>query len=123
MKLRVLLGAVVMAALAGCGTQPQIVYHDSMYLPQFPSLLTSPTNVEPPPDKATYMAASSDQQKQMLTKAYINQTGNVLTCNIDKAQINTWYAQQQAVVAQANAASGTVASSAPVAASGVKATQ
>lgn len=116
---RVRLAALACAALAvtGCATQPTVVYHDQMYLPDFPSLLVAHTSVAPPPDKTTYMAASSDQQKTMWRQAWQQQTQNVLTCNIDKDNIGTWYSQQAAAIAATNAAS------APVAASGAQAKQ
>jgi hypothetical protein len=114
-RLAVLAGAAL--ALSACGTAPQVVNHDQMYLPVFPSLLTAHTTVSPPPDKDTYMAASSDQQKTMWRQAWQQQTQNVLTCNIDKDNINGWYEQQSAAVAAANGAS------APVAASGAQAKQ
>jgi hypothetical protein len=110
LRLAVLAGAAL--ALSACGTQATLVNHDTMYLPVFPSLLTVHTVVSPPPDKDAYMAASADQQKTMWRQAWQQQTQNVLTCNIDKDNINSWYAQQSAVVAQANGASAPVAASA-----------
>jgi hypothetical protein len=119
MKKIALLGAI--AVLSACTSAPQIVNHYQMYLPTFPSLLVTPTAVEPPPDRAAYMAATDKQREQMLMKAYINQTGNVNTCNVDKTNVTSWYTQQQAVVAKANAASGVAA--VPLAASGAQAKQ
>ncbi len=121
MKLRALLGAAVVAVLSGCAGAPQVVQTYQMYLPQFPNLLVTPTNVTAPPDPATYIGASAEERDQLLTEAFIQQTSNVNTCNIDKGQIASWYTQQQAVVAAANAASGTAVAS--PAASGAQAKQ
>jgi hypothetical protein len=121
-RLAVLAGAAL--ALSACGTAPTtLVNHDQMYLPVFPSLLTAHTTISPPPDKDAYLAANSDQQKTMWRQAWQTQTQNVLTCNIDKDSINSWYAQQSAAVAAANSASGAAAASAPVAASSAQAKQ
>lgn len=110
--------AAAALAVTGCATQPSIVYQDKMYLPQFPSLLVGHTTVSPPPDKDAYMAANSDQQKTMWRQAWQQQTQNVLTCNIDKDNISSWYQQQSAIAAEP--ASG---ASAPVAASSAAAKQ
>jgi hypothetical protein len=106
--------ALATAALGACATQPTEVNHYQMYLPQFPSLLVNPTSVAQPPDPTTYTNANDQQQKTMLRDYGNAQTTNVMTCNIDKAQIATWWAQQTAAVAAANAASGAPAASAPV---------
>jgi hypothetical protein len=112
--------ALATAALGACATQPTEVNHYQMYLPQFPSLLVNATPVAPPPDPTTYTNANDQQQKTMLRDAYDAQTTNVMTCNIDKGQISSWWDQQTAAVAAANAASGTAAANAPVAASQAK---
>lgn len=104
----------VTLAVTGCGTQPTQVDHYQMYLPEFPSLLVVHTPVAPPPDRSAYLGANTDQQKTMLMNAYLAQTANVMTCNIDKDNVASWYAKQQTVVDQANAAT---------AASGVQAKQ
>lgn len=114
-RLAVLAGAAL--ALSACGTTATVVNHDQMYLPVFPSLLSAHTVVSPPPDKDAYLSAGNDQQKTMWRQAWQQQTQNVLTCNIDKDNITSWYAQQAALVAVANGAS------APVAASGAQAKQ
>lgn len=114
-RMAVLAGAAL--AVAGCATQPSTVYQDTMYLPQLPSLLVQHTPVSPPPDQATYLAASSQQQKTLWLQAWQLQTQNVMTCNIDKDNVGVWYSQQAALIAKGNAAS------APVAASGAQAKQ
>jgi hypothetical protein len=120
-RLAVLAGAAL--ALSACGTAPSVVNHDQMYLPVFPSLLTAHTTISPPPDRTAYLTASSDEQKTMWRQAWQTQTQNVLTCNIDKDNVNSWYAQQAAAVAATNGASGAAAASAPVAASAAQAKQ
>jgi hypothetical protein len=128
MKRIVTLVAVACAAvLAACTTvAPTQVNHYQMTLPDFPSLLVSPSDIAPPPDQKTYLATSTSwqQREAMWLTAYSQQTTNVMTCNIDKSNIQAWWTQQEQVVVQTNAANGTSpAASGPVAASAPKASQ
>jgi hypothetical protein len=114
------------AALAACTTAPTQVENYQMTLPDFPTLLVDPTPLAPPPDQKTYLnpVTTWQQKEAMWLTAYNQQTTNVMTCNIDKTNITSWWTQQEQVVAQTNAANGgPAAASGPVAASAPKASQ
>jgi hypothetical protein len=114
---------VCTAALAACATvAPVQVNHYQTTLPDFPTLLVNATPVAAPPDQKTYLLSDTtwQQKEAMWLTAYGQQTTNVMSCNIDKTNISSWWNQQEAIVVKMNAADGT---SAPVAASAGQASQ
>jgi hypothetical protein len=91
--------------IAGCGSQPTLETRYQTFLPELPAILVADCPVTPPPQRDVYAAADTETKEQLLSAAYQAQTNNLGSCNQDKAGIRTWYKQQKALVAKANAAS------------------
>ncbi|WP_233874154.1 hypothetical protein [Paraburkholderia adhaesiva] len=60
--------------------------------------------VAPPPDREQYLASDWQGKENLLAQAYIAQTTNLASCNIDKKNLRTWWAQTREAVEKANAA-------------------
>jgi hypothetical protein len=99
--------------LGACGNQPTTPvwkYQTILIVPDQSMMQQCP--VEPPPPKATYMAADAQGREGLLTTAYSNQTKDISLCNQGIGRLNTWVAQQKALYPNA-IASAPAAASAP----------
>jgi hypothetical protein len=101
------LAVAVAAALsfAGCASTPTEVIRYQTTMPEMPSILVADCPITPPPDRDEYSIADWPTKEQLLSGAYTAQTNNLSGCNTDKAQLRSWWKQQQAIVESANAAS------------------
>ncbi len=92
---------VVLMALVVSGCAPQVIYVPTPIgtLPREDWLL--PTAIEPPPNRQKYLATDDKGREALMTNAYIKQTQNLTVCNIDKAGLRQWRAEQKALLDKA----------------------
>lgn len=56
-------------------------------------------SVEPPPDKAAFLKLSVEQRLSALGLVYMKQTKNVNGCNLKIIDLNKWYIETEARIA------------------------
>ncbi|WP_144106747.1 hypothetical protein [Paraburkholderia sp. BCC1886] len=116
--LRLALCIAALLSLTACpASLPTLQTKYNNWMPDLPSTLTTPCPVAPPPDKTAYTTMTAEGKEDAWNHSYSAQTVNVGNCNIDKAQLRSWWTQQKAIVDKANAANQPATAVAPAAAS------
>lgn len=84
----------LMIALAGC--QPQVIYKErivKIYPDDSWTVEVVPTS---PPEKERFYNAPVNQQFEMCSAAYVKQTNQLMTCNLQLDKIEQWKRKHQA---------------------------
>ena len=80
-------------ALSGCATtEPVVKYETVVIAPEDNLLLDCP--VTAPPNQTAYLQMTAREKEEALAAYGNKQTGNVGNCNIDKAGLRKWKAEQ-----------------------------
>lgn len=84
-------------ALSGCATdQPPSLYKTLLIAPDDSMLIDC--DIEPPPDKATYLAGTDKDREKMLAKTLGKQYSNGQVCNDRWAKVRLWKKEQAQMI-------------------------
>ena len=97
---------LVMVLLTGCATTETVLLVQSQkyVLVDIDPKYLRDCDVEPPPDKASYLAAGHDEREGMMTTTLLVQYQNTKACTADKRAIKVLISQYKKDIEDANLA-------------------
>lgn len=89
--------AVILGMIFLTGCTPKTVVRVETHLLVPPQYFLLPVNVTPPPMIDNFLTLTADEKEKQLIDAYVKQTKNILSCNVQLSNLSVWTQEQRAL--------------------------